>query len=72
MEYAGDKSYFLRVDKDEDLFETILGWANENNVNCAHISGIGALKDIELGFYHLSEKTYEKKSISKRSRTFKP
>ena len=67
MEYAGDKSYFLRVDKDEDLFETILGWAKENNVDCAHISGIGALKDIELGFYHLSEKTYERKVFPKEA-----
>ena len=67
MEYTGNETYFLRIDKDEDLFETILGWAVEHKVYCAHLSGIGALKDVELGFYHLSEKSYERKLFPKEA-----
>ena len=67
MEYTGNETYFLRIDKDEDLFETILSWAVEHNVTCAHLSGIGALKDVELGFYHLSEKSYERKLFPKEA-----
>lgn len=53
--------WFLRLDKDEDLFSTLEAWAAENNLKSGHLSGIGALKDVELGFYHLSRKEYDRK-----------
>lgn len=52
---------FIRLDKDQDLFSSILDVANAENWSSAHISGIGALKNIELGYYDLSTQTYTKK-----------
>lgn len=55
------KTYFIRIDKDEDLFLSLEKWAAENNIKSGHLSGIGALKDVELGFYHLNRKQYDRK-----------
>ena len=52
------KTIFMRIDKDEDLFASILEVANNNAWSGAHISGIGALKEIELGFYNLPAQEY--------------
>lgn len=56
-----EKSHFIRIDKDEDLFLSLEKWASENNMTSGHLSGIGALKDVELGFYHLDKKHYDRK-----------
>lgn len=53
--------WFIRIDKDEDLFSSLESWAAEHDIKAGHLSGIGALKAVELGFYHLSDKTYERK-----------
>lgn len=65
MEYTKkDGSYLIRLMKDEDLFLTLEKFAKEEGLTAGHVSGIGALKDIELGFYHLEEKYYQKKKFS--------
>lgn len=60
-------AWFLRLDKDEDLFPTLEKWAAENEMKSGHLSGIGALKDVELGFYHLTEKHYDRKMFPKEA-----
>jgi predicted DNA-binding protein with PD1-like motif len=56
-----DTAYLIRIDKDEDLFASLEAFAREGELRCGYMSGIGALKDCELGFYHLHEKTYDRK-----------
>jgi predicted DNA-binding protein with PD1-like motif len=53
--------WFLRLDIDEDLFGTLEKWAAKEGLKSGHMSGIGALKDCELGFYHLADKHYDRK-----------
>jgi len=67
IEASYGKSHFLRIDKDEDLFESLLKWAEEKKLKSGHLSGIGALKDVELGFYHLDKKEYERKVFPKEA-----
>ena len=68
MNSANDeKNYFIRLDKDEDLFESLLKWAEEKKLKSGHLSGIGALKDVELGFYHLDKKEYDRKKFPKEA-----
>jgi uncharacterized protein len=55
--------WFLRLDKDEDLFSTLETWAAENGMKSGHLSGIGALKNVELGFYHLRTQHYDRKEF---------
>lgn len=65
MQYIVDENKaFIRIDKDEDLFSNILTVANEENWVAAHISGIGALKDVELGYYRLDKKEYDRAKYS--------
>ena len=62
MEYLKDNDkYFIRLLKDENLFEQLGIFAEKEKLSCGHLSGIGALKNCELGFYHLEQKHYDKK-----------
>lgn len=62
MEYILNKDKgIIRIDKDESLFDSILQVANQEQWQAAHFSGIGALKEVELGFYQLEQKTYDRK-----------
>jgi predicted DNA-binding protein with PD1-like motif len=60
-------AWFLRLDKGEDLFSILEKWALNNEMKAGHLSGIGALKDVELGFYHLAEKHYDRKMFPKEA-----
>ncbi|EQC48875.1 PF03479 domain protein [Bacteriovorax sp. BSW11_IV] len=65
MEYMNDgQNYIVRIDKDENLFEKLIEFAKKENLTSGHISGIGALKDVELGFYHLDKLEYHKKKFT--------
>jgi len=62
MQYQKDNDrYFIRIDKDEDLFKSLETFAATEKLKAGHLSGIGALKNCELGFYHLDSKTYDRK-----------
>lgn len=61
MQYSVDGDVvFIRIDKDEDLFANILQVAQSEGFEAAHISGIGALRDVELGYYRLDKKDYDR------------
>lgn len=68
MQYQKDKDrYFVRIDKDEDLFACLGEFARAEDLKAGHLSGIGALKDCELGFYHLHSKTYDRKLFAEEA-----
>jgi len=56
--------YLIRLYKDEDLFAALGEFAQKENLKAGMLKGIGALKDVELGYYHLSEKTYDRKEFN--------
>ena len=58
-----DDKYLIRLFKGEDLFEELENFASTEKLKSGMLKGIGALTDVELGFYHLSEKTYERKNF---------
>lgn len=65
MEYMKDGlNYMIRIDKDENIFQKLEEFALKEGVTSGHLSGIGALKDVELGFYHLDKMEYEKKKFT--------
>jgi predicted DNA-binding protein with PD1-like motif len=57
-------SYFIRLYKDENLFTALEEFADKNSLKCGTLNGIGALKNCELGFYHLDTKTYDRKMFA--------
>lgn len=58
-----DGKYLIRLEIGEELVSSLTSVAQNNNIGLAQVQGIGALKDIELGYYDLSQKEYLRKSI---------
>lgn len=62
MDYKESKgSYLIRLYKDENVFTALEQFAQQANVSCGTLNGIGALKNCELGFYHLDKKEYDRR-----------
>ena len=55
--------YFIRLDKDEEIFTNLMELAKKEKWHAGHLSGIGAVKEIELGAYVLENKAYKKEKI---------
>ena len=58
-----DDCYLIRLFKDEDLFSSLESFASAERLGAGMLKGIGALKDVELGFYHLESKTYDRRTF---------
>lgn len=65
MEFIQTQSgLFLRLSKDQKLNATLAKLAIEQEIPSAFFYGLGALKNCELGFYHLDKKEYQKEFFS--------
>jgi predicted DNA-binding protein with PD1-like motif len=53
----GDK-HFLRLDRGEDLAAGITAYCDEKGIRNAQVAGIGAVEDVELGYYDLDARQY--------------
>ena len=56
--------WLLRVDAGERLPAAIAAFCRENGVPAATVSGLGALSDVELGYYDLGTKEYARTRLS--------
>ena len=59
-----DRDYFLYIEKNEKIMETVTKFCTEKNINNAKISGIGAVKNTEIGAYDTVTKKYVKKQFN--------
>ena len=65
MHYKNDeKTYLISLEQHEPIIKTLTAFCKEKNILNGQLSGIGAIKDIELGAYILEEKEYVKKVFS--------
>lgn len=55
-----DNQFVLSLARGEELFETLLSWAEENDIAGAALTGLGAADQLELAYYHLPTKTFER------------
>ena len=53
--------FILALKIGENLFESILRVANDAGINAASMSGLGAIDDVTLAYYHLDKKEYQTK-----------
>lgn len=51
------------LEQGEDIVEAVTDIARDKNGKFGTVSGIGACSEVELNFYNLETKTYEKKLI---------
>lgn len=57
--------YFLRLEKDEEIINSLKNFFKKEKLKSAFFYGIGAGKDFIIGYYDLQKKDYFKKKIKK-------
>lgn len=55
-----ERGFFLRLHKGEEVHETLEAFVKEQQIGAASVHGIGALEDVELGFFDVETKVYER------------
>lgn len=58
-----NKDYFIYIEKNEMVMDTITKFCISNSIKNARISGIGAVKKTEIGAYDIIKKKYIKKKF---------
>ena len=56
----GDK-YYISLDRNEYVNESLLKICNDENIQSGWISGVGAVYDIEVGYYDIHKQDYLRK-----------
>tara|TARA_B100001059_G_C17804859_1_gene568498 strand:- start:619 stop:1044 length:426 start_codon:yes stop_codon:yes gene_type:complete len=65
MNYKQDEdTYLISLNQNEEIMQTLTAFCTENDILNGQLSGIGAIKDIEIGAYILEEKKYVKEIFS--------
>jgi len=59
-----ENGYFLRIDKGDEIVSAITDFIARENIQSGAISGIGALTDVELGYFDRVRKEYLKKTFN--------
>ncbi len=55
-----ENGYFLRLEKGEEVLGSIVQFAAKTNIGSGAFFGLGAINNIELGYYDLETRKYEK------------
>jgi predicted DNA-binding protein with PD1-like motif len=50
--------HFIKMEKGEDILETIVNYCKEVDLKSGVVYGLGAVEKASLGFYELNSKTY--------------
>ncbi|MCD8238761.1 MAG: DNA-binding protein [Clostridiales bacterium] len=65
MEYIKSGSnYIIRLDRGEEVLETISSLCEKENIKAGCLLGLGAANDIEIGIFDTVKKEYYKQSFS--------
>ena len=60
------KTYVLVLDKGDEVISSIEGFARENHIAAAQLTGIGACSDAVLGFFDWETKAYRKIPVAEQ------
>ena len=56
--------YFISLDRDEYINKTLLDISNKELIKSGWISGVGAMHEIEVGYFDIDKKDYVRKFFS--------
>ena len=62
----GLKTFAVVMDKGDEVREKLLEFANTNRFADAHLSAVGALSEVTLGFFDRQQKSYKKIMINEQ------
>jgi predicted DNA-binding protein with PD1-like motif len=63
LHHSGD-TYILSFKRGEEVLESLREFLDAENIRAAHFTGLGAAESIEIAFYNLTSKEYEKKAAN--------
>lgn len=55
-----ENGYFLKIEKGEEIVQILLDFIMKLNIKSGTITGIGALEEVELGYYNRENKEYQR------------
>ena len=55
--------HFIKLDKGEEIISTITTFANELCLKSGFLTGIGALRDLEIGYFDMKKAKYDIKKM---------
>ncbi len=58
-----DNFYTILLEKGEELVKTLTSFCKEKNINSGYIHGIGAVSEVEIGLYSITNKKYNLKKF---------
>jgi hypothetical protein len=56
-------SFYVCLSRGEEVLETLTAFFAERDIEAASILGIGAVEDVQLGYYELKTHTYHRKDL---------
>lgn len=56
------KGYIIRLDQGEDLYQSLEVFVDMHRIQSGHISGIGMIRELELGYFDVEQAEYERQS----------
>jgi len=59
--FAGKVGFLIRLERGEEIHASLTAWAASAGCEGAVLTGLGAVEDVELGFYHLDRREYERR-----------
>ncbi len=65
FEFEVRRSYLLRLDYGRDLLEQLEEFLKAKRIYAAYVSGVGAVRSAEIGYYDQEKRTYVKKEINR-------
>jgi predicted DNA-binding protein with PD1-like motif len=60
---ANGQLHFLRLDRGEDLVRCVTEYCRGAGLHAGSVSGIGALEEVELGYYVLPARAYDRRRL---------
>ncbi|NOZ03446.1 MAG: DUF296 domain-containing protein [FCB group bacterium] len=58
-----DSTFYIYVEQNEPVMATLIKFCQDHGIQNGQLSGIGAVKEIEIGAYDVESQTYVKKTI---------
>jgi predicted DNA-binding protein with PD1-like motif len=55
--------FLVRVERGEEITRALTDFLKAEGIRAGTVTGIGGIADVDLGFYHLTSKTYQHKTI---------
>jgi uncharacterized protein len=63
---AGSRRFVAVFDSGEDVLPALLGWVRERGITAASFIGIGAFRQVELGFFDPSTREYLRTTLDEQ------